>query len=136
MVVKQGISVSKEIGRGQLNAAYGGLGEILAVVTPLVWGQLFSFCVSPPNWAPRVLRVGKAGHCLLAGVIFLLAYRVLHSADPDTLHVDDADVDELEGSGQENQEQDPCENGDAKQGLEQPQPQPELEQGPRPELAT
>ena len=32
MVVKQGISVNKEIGRGQLNAAYGGMGEILAVL--------------------------------------------------------------------------------------------------------
>jgi hypothetical protein len=27
MVVKQGISVNKEMGRGQLNAAYGGLGK-------------------------------------------------------------------------------------------------------------
>eukprot|EP01043_Picozoa_sp_COSAG02_P096920 COSAG02_NODE_33163_length_504_cov_1.019753_2_plen_102_part_01 len=98
MVVKQGISVNKEIGRGQLNAAYGGLGEILAVVTPVVWGQLFSFCMSPPKWAPRILRVGKAGHCLLAGFIFLLAYRVLHAADPATLHVDDMDTDESEQS--------------------------------------
>jgi hypothetical protein len=38
------------------------------VVTPLVWGQLFSFCMAPPKWAPRVLRVGRAGHCLLAGL--------------------------------------------------------------------
>lgn len=104
MVVKQGISVNKDIGRGQLNAAYGGLGEILAVVTPLVWGQLFSFCMSPPKWAPRVLRVGKAGHCLLASFIFLLAYRVLHAADPDTLHVDDMDAEKVEESGGEAQE--------------------------------
>jgi hypothetical protein len=39
---------------------------------------------------------GKAGHCLLAGVVFLFAYRVLHYADPKTLFIDDMGEDEEE----------------------------------------
>ena len=68
---------------------YGGLGEILAVATPLVWGWLFSVSQQPPTWLPRVLRWGKAGHCALAGLIYLLCWRQLHFADSSTLFIDD-----------------------------------------------
>ena len=117
MVVKQGISVNKEMGRGQLNAAYGGLGEILATVTPLVWGYLYSIMQKPPAWVPRILRWGKAGHCLLAGVVFLFAYRVLHNADPDTLFIDDIDADD----GEDEEE----EKGKDEEKAGEPEPEPE-----------
>ena len=31
------------IGRGQLNAAYAGLGQITAVFSPMLWGGLYKF---------------------------------------------------------------------------------------------
>ena len=74
--------------------AYGGLGEILAVVTPLMWGHLFSISQQPPAWLPRLLRWGKAGHCALAAVLYVLCWRALHHADDSTLFIDDGDDDD------------------------------------------
>ena len=90
-------TVSNPLRWDRLRRAYGGLGEILAVVTPLMWGHLFSISQQPPAWLPRLLRWGKAGHCALAAVLYVLCWRALHHADDSTLFIDDDDDDEEQG---------------------------------------
>jgi hypothetical protein len=42
MMVKQGIAEYKgTVGRGQLSAAYSGLGILCGIVAPLLWGSLY-----------------------------------------------------------------------------------------------
>ena len=47
MIVKQGITMYADqdggIGRGQLSAAYAGLGQITAIFSPMLWGGLYKF---------------------------------------------------------------------------------------------
>ena len=43
LTIKQGLSVKPPLGRGQLNAALGGMGAIVGMTSPLVWGRLFRF---------------------------------------------------------------------------------------------
>ena len=99
-----GDSLPRADEKNRLRRAYGGLGEILAVVTPLMWGHLFSISQQPPAWLPRLLRWGKAGHCALAAVLYVLCWRALHHADDSTLFIDDDDDDD-EGEQEEEEEE-------------------------------
>ena len=39
--MKQGIVMYEDkVGRGQLSAAYSGLGQITSIVSPMLWGQV------------------------------------------------------------------------------------------------
>ena len=38
-----GLSVKPPLGRGELNAALGGMGAIVGMTSPLIWGRLFRF---------------------------------------------------------------------------------------------
>jgi hypothetical protein len=102
-----------ELHTGADCAADGGMGEILAVITPLVWGYLFSMSQQPPAWLPRILRWGKAGHCLLASAVFLACWRTLKFANPDTLFLDD-DIAAEAGEPRSQQQQEAAEEEPAK----------------------
>ena len=43
VTIKQGLSVKPPLGRGELNAALGGMGSLIGMTSPLIWGRLFRF---------------------------------------------------------------------------------------------
>ena len=43
LTIKQGLSVKAPLGRGELNAALGGLTSLIGMTSPLIWGRLFRF---------------------------------------------------------------------------------------------
>eukprot|EP01043_Picozoa_sp_COSAG02_P049373 COSAG02_NODE_4952_length_4788_cov_252.664747_2_plen_562_part_00 len=43
VTIKQGLSVKPPLGRGELNAALGGMGSLIGMTSPLFWGRLFRF---------------------------------------------------------------------------------------------
>ena len=45
-IIKQGIEVTDR-GRGEINSAYGGLGMIVGIVMPPIWGRLFAMGQTP-----------------------------------------------------------------------------------------
>jgi hypothetical protein len=90
MVVKQGLEVSgSAVGKGQLNAAYSGLGQITAVVSALWWGGLYRYFSSQPASAPRLLRWGPGGHFLITTAMMLGAWAALRTAKADDLYVEE-----------------------------------------------
>ena len=90
MVVKQGLEVSRStVGKGQLNAAYSGLGQITAVVSALWWGGLYQYFSNQPVTAPRLLRWGPGGHFLITSLMMLIAWGALRTANADELYVDE-----------------------------------------------
>ncbi len=90
MVVKQGLEVSGSgVGKGQLNAAYSGLGQITAVVSALWWGGLYRYFSNQPASAPRLLRWGPGGHFLITSVMMLGAWGALRTARADELYVEE-----------------------------------------------
>ena len=86
MVIKQGISVTTA-GRGALNAAYAGLGQVSGIVFPLLWGYLFK-CFSR-GAGPKWLRWGPGGHFLVTAAVMAGACALVHTADPATLFPED-----------------------------------------------
>ena len=98
MVVKQGLEVSN-VGKGQLNAAYSGLGQITAVVSALWWGGLYRFFSGQSANTPRLLRWGPGGHFLVTSAMMLGAWAALRTADPSTLYVEERSARARAGSG-------------------------------------
>lgn len=43
VTIKQGLSVKTPLGRGELNAALGGMTSLIGMTSPLIWGRLFRF---------------------------------------------------------------------------------------------
>jgi MFS family permease len=85
MIVKQGITMYEGedggIGRGQLSAAYSGLGQITSIVSPMLWGWLYRF----------FLRRGfPTGYFFVPSAFMLAAWGALRGADPATLFIEDA----------------------------------------------
>ena len=75
------------MGKGEVNSAYDGLMALTGIVMPIFWARAYSFFVSPPDWAPRLLRWGPGGAFNLAGVMLLLSWWAVRSADRSTLYV-------------------------------------------------
>ena len=85
MIVKQGINTTSA-GRGELNGAYGGLGQIVGVVMPLVWSRLFGFFSTTTGpWR----RVGKGGHFFVGSLVMLMAAGICKSIDAPALSLGD-----------------------------------------------
>ena len=53
--------MNPNVGRGQLNSAYGGLGQITAIFSGLFWGGLYRFFSSSAQGTPWWLRWGPGG---------------------------------------------------------------------------
>eukprot|EP01052_Picozoa_sp_SAG31_P034982 SAG31_NODE_4161_length_3522_cov_1.727432_2_plen_122_part_00 len=93
MIVKQGLEVS-DAGRGELNAAYGGIGSIVGTVSPLLWGSLYSFFRDaskvPESMPLRLLKRvgGKGGHMLLASCFMLISYCLLKATRKNLLFLE------------------------------------------------
>ena len=93
MVVKQGI-VATDAGKGELNSALSGLGQISGIVMPgFFWGPLFRFfgegggSQSAPWW----LRWGPGGHYFVSALMMVTASLCLRAVPGDTLSIDDAE---------------------------------------------
>ena len=86
MVVKQGIAVTSA-GRGALNAAYSGLGQLSGMVFPLFIASLFKFFQSGSG--PWWLQWGPGGHFIVTSATMCLAWGVMASTDPSILFIDD-----------------------------------------------
>jgi hypothetical protein len=96
MIVKQGMETS-DAGKGELNAAYGGIGSIVGVFSPLMWGSLYKFFSGPK---PASLKgpvgvlaraLGPGGHMVIASKV-ILSWLVLRGVASDSLHLGDGDV--------------------------------------------
>ena len=87
------------VGKGQLNAAYSGLGQITAVVSALWWGGLYRFFSGQSANTPRLLRWGPGGHFLVTSAMMLGAWAALRTADPSTLYVEERSARARAGSG-------------------------------------
>ena len=64
MVVRQGIGATTA-GRGALNAAYAGLGQLSGIIFPLLWGGLYKFFLrqsQEPSSSVQWLQWGAGGH--------------------------------------------------------------------------
>ena len=96
MVVTQGVRVS-DAGRGQLNAAYSGLGQITAVFSALWWGGLYRYFSNQGPDTPRMLRWGAGGHFIVTAAMMLASWAAMSWADPKTLYIEDEDEDEDDG---------------------------------------
>ena len=57
MVIKQGISTTSA-GRGALNAAYGGLGQLSGIVFPLLWSSKCTPAICSCLWLSEVFSDG------------------------------------------------------------------------------
>ena len=93
MIVKQGIVVT-EAGKGELNAALSGLGQIAGIVMPgFFWGPLFSFFAEGGGSAsaPRWMRWGPGGHFFVSGGLLLAASLILKAVPDEALSIDNAD---------------------------------------------
>ena len=75
------------MGKGEVNSAYDGLMALTGIVMPIFWARAYSFFVSPPGWVPGLLRWGPGGAFNLAGVMLLLSWWAVRSADRSTLYV-------------------------------------------------
>jgi hypothetical protein len=59
MVVKQGLAVcGGEVGRGELNAAYAGLGTLTGMFGPLLWGALYQHFLRAADAGSKVKFIG------------------------------------------------------------------------------
>ena len=94
MLVKQGITVYKgRVGRGQLNAAYGGLGNLCGIVAPLLWGSLYRFFLQWSERGGAAARYMRGGHFFVTAALMLVACLALRTADGTTLFIgDEADL--------------------------------------------
>ena len=91
MIVKQGVVVT-EAGKGELNAALSGLGQIAGIIMPgFFWGPLFRFfaegggSASAPQW----MRWGPGGHFFVSGGLLLAASLILKSVPEEALSIGD-----------------------------------------------
>jgi hypothetical protein len=93
MMVSQGIKVC-DVGRGQINAAYGGLGQITAVFSALFWGSLYRFFSDAKLARGRAswLQWGPGGHFVLAAGAMVAAWWLLVRSKSGTLFLDDDDA--------------------------------------------
>ena len=103
MFVKQGISVSDDVGRGELNAAYSGLGVITGgssnglpqpslaarLSDSLPTARANAYFSSPPAGLPSLLRLGPGAVFTLAGWLNVLAWWFVKSLDRKDLFIDD-----------------------------------------------
>ena len=88
MVVKQGMVVYEgKVGRGQLNAAYSGLGTLCSIFANLLWGSAYQFFLSKRG--PRWLHWGSGGHFFVTAGIMGVVYAAIKGADPATLFIAD-----------------------------------------------
>ena len=104
-IIKQGIEVTDR-GRGEINSAYGGLGMIVGIVMPPIWGRLFAMGQTP---ATDALRMGKGGVFVICAALMMMSWAVSKYTDPDTLFLEDRE-----------------EKGDRPQPVDT-EPEPELE---------
>ena len=88
MIITQGLRVS-DAGRGQLNAAYSGLGQITAVFSALWWGGLYRYFSSQGPDTHLLLRWGAGGHFLVTSMMMLGSWAAMAYADPRTLYIQD-----------------------------------------------
>ena len=84
-IIKQGIEVTDR-GRGEINSAYGGLGMIVGIVMPPIWGRLFAMGQTP---ATDALRMGKGGVFVICAALMMMSWAVSKYTDPDTLFLED-----------------------------------------------
>ena len=102
-IIKQGIEVTDR-GRGEINSAYGGLGMIVGIVMPPIWGRLFAMGQTP---ATDALRMGKGGVFVICAALMMMSWAVSKYTDPDTLFLEDREekgdrpVSEPEPQGEE-----------------------------------
>ena len=80
MVVKQGIEVTTA-GRGEINAAFAGLGQITGVFMPLFWSNCFAWFANT--------RALKGGFLIVAASAWLAAYGVSRSLSPSELMLEE-----------------------------------------------
>jgi hypothetical protein len=64
--VKQGVTVTN-VGKGELNAAFGSLGTLTGIITPMLWGRMYQFFLNPPAGLPRLLNWGHV--CFVAIIL-------------------------------------------------------------------
>ena len=84
-IIKQGIEVTDR-GRGEINSAYGGLGMIVGIAMPPIWGRLFAMGQTP---ATDALRMGKGGVFVICAALMMMSWAVSKYTDPDTLFLED-----------------------------------------------
>ena len=84
-IIKQGIEVTDR-GRGEINSAYGGLGMIVGIVMPPIWGRLFAMGQTP---ATDAMRMGKGGVFVICAALMMMSWGVSKYTDPDTLFLED-----------------------------------------------
>ena len=98
MVVKQGMVVYEgKVGRGQLNAAYSGLGTLCSIFANLLWGSAYQFFLSKRG--PRWLHWGSGGHFFVTAGIMGVVYAAIKGADPATLFIADDEPEPEEKAG-------------------------------------
>ena len=106
MVVKQGITVS-DVGKAEINAAFSGLGDMINVIAPTIWGALYSMFLTSQPGSLRAKVFGPGGHFMVASAVLVLSWAVLKAVPDDSLFLsndDEASVDTprpvVAGSGQ------------------------------------
>ena len=88
----------QDAGKGELNAAYGGLGMIMGVVMPMIWGTIFKVSQDPRSWLARIF--GKGSCYTLCALLQLASWAVARSADPATLFLDERPAAAPQGEGE------------------------------------
>ena len=91
--------MNPNVGRGQLNSAYGGLGQITAIFSGLFWGGLYRFFSSSPQGTPWWLRWGPGGHFLVTTALLGGAWGILKTTSSKDLFLEDQEEEE-EGAEQ------------------------------------
>eukprot|EP01051_Picozoa_sp_SAG22_P000569 SAG22_NODE_16_length_32723_cov_26.404825_25_plen_279_part_00 len=78
MFVKHGCSVA-DVGKGEINSAFSGIGTLVGTAMPMFWAAAFSFFTRPPRWLPQPLHLGPSGPFLLASAMLVLSRVLLRS---------------------------------------------------------
>jgi hypothetical protein len=80
-------------GKGELNAALSGLGQLTGIIFPMAWGAAFKFFNEmDASYSPAFLRWGPGGHFFISGLMFLLANVILQLTPRDKLFIDEGDT--------------------------------------------
>lgn len=100
MIVKQGLAAygEGEVGLGELNAAFAGLGTLCGMVGPLLWGTVYNFFLRAAadssaagggGGSSRWLHLSQGGHFFFTAATMACVFAVLKGADSKTLFLSD-----------------------------------------------
>jgi hypothetical protein len=100
MIVKQGLAAygEGEVGLGELNAAFAGLGTLCGMVGPLLWGTVYNFFLRAAadssaagggGGSSRWLHLSQGGHFFFTAATMACVFAVLKGTDSKTLFLSD-----------------------------------------------